>query len=109
MIIWRGWGILVPVLAVLGLALGVWFQDGTIAQNMEQLGSGIGLVLAGTALFYLGSRLHAPSRGKVVIEKDTGQEIVLRTKHDFFWIKMEYCGVICALIGAGMMTAFGLA
>lgn len=51
--------------------------------------SGLALLVAATTSWYVG-RLFATSKGRVVIDKETGQEVTLRRNHSSFFIKMHY-------------------
>ncbi|MGG7209465.1 hypothetical protein [Clostridium baratii] len=37
--------------------------------------------------------------GKTYINKETGKEVILRKKHSFFFIDIEYWGIIFPIIG----------
>ena len=94
MIIWRGYGLLVPAIALVvfiidgasGLA-GSRFMNATPWASIP-----IGLAI-GLPVWFLGRYLNRRP-GRVVIDKSTGEELELRTKHDLFFIPMEYWGVL---------------
>ena len=37
--------------------------------------------------------------GRVLIEKETGKEVVLKAEHSLFFIKLEYWGYILFVLG----------
>lgn len=38
-------------------------------------------------------------QGKVMIEKETGREVILKPDHSFFFIRMEYWGPLLLALG----------
>ena len=38
--------------------------------------------------------------GRVVVDKQTGREIVLRRRHTLFFIPIEYWGLVVVVLGA---------
>jgi membrane protein YqaA with SNARE-associated domain len=100
MIIWRGLGILVPFVAGGILMLTLYLVD--LAMKNPEYSKwhywpkAVSGILAAAAIWYLGRYLNSRP-GKVVVEKDTGQEIEIRKVHDVFFVKFEYWGVIIAI------------
>jgi hypothetical protein len=101
MIIWNGRGFLVAVIAFACL-LGSefltesYFRDDAYYQQhgWPKLAA---FVIAGVIVWWLGMRWKDQSE-RVVIEKDTGKEFVLRRDDSFFFIHMKYWGpLLCAL------------
>ena len=105
MLIWRGFGILVAVLAIVALvgaqlvadALG---GEGTYSRDWP-IYAGIGLALAGVVAFLLGRRLNDDSNARTLVDKETGEEVVDRPRHDLFWIPMEFWGIAGVVLGLG--------
>jgi hypothetical protein len=101
-IIWKGWGILVVVITFLVL-MGTELAVGAIFGNPHYYQAhswpkGVAFLLAALAVYFLGCYL-SNRPGRVVIDKVTGQELVLRRSHALFFIPMEYWGYILAVIG----------
>jgi hypothetical protein len=106
MIIWNGWGWVVPVLAFF-VALGTellseeitgqdrFYQEHPwlIVAAMVAAGSLVGLVA-----LYLHRR---PAR--VVIDKGTGEELTLREKHSFFFVPLRYWAALLPAIAVVMV------
>lgn len=93
MIVWRGWGIGVLLIAVL---VNLTVQT-LIAQLMgvPNYGQTHGwtwipsLGLAAVAVWFAGVKLESRP-GRRVIDAETGQELELKAAHDLFWIPFKY-------------------
>ena len=101
MIIWSGWGILVPVIAFTillttqAVADSLTGVDGYYsAHSALQI---VALLAGAVALWFLGRYLNGKP-GRRLIDKETGQEFLFRRRHTFFWINMEYWGVALAAV-----------
>jgi hypothetical protein len=109
MIIWRGWGIVVAVIAFLGLLAGQLVGTAIYGpvgyeQNATWL-VGSGLLVAAGVLWPIGQRMN--SGGRVLIDKETGQELMLKPGHSLFFIPVQYWSPILAVI-ALIMIVMGL-
>jgi len=106
MIIWQGLGILVPAIFVattvpvfiIAIAL---FGDESANHPWTM---GLALLLSAVCCWFVGKRLHNPDRGKVVLDPSSGREIVLLPSHSLFFVKMEYWGVLFAILGVVMFV-----
>lgn len=102
MIIFQGWGLLVVIIA--GLAMGLsQIITGSLVGDPNYFVKhnwpfGVGLLLASIAIYCLGRYLNSRP-GKVMIDKATGREFVLRQRHTLFFIPMQYWAIILALLG----------
>src|SRR6266542_584087 len=102
MIIWKGWGILVVVITVATSivvqgVVGVAFGDPQFYKTHDWP-KGVALLSAAAAVYFAG-RYFNNKPGRVMIDKATGQEIVLRRVHSLFFIRMEYWAFVLAAIG----------
>lgn len=103
MIIWSGWGILVPLYAVIGMVVGV---ASTSAFGVPSPWDGaIGFTLAGAvaaaATFFTARKLDA-REGRVLLDERTGQRVLLKpSAGSFFFIPTRYWTWI--LGGAGVI------
>jgi hypothetical protein len=102
MIIWKGWGILVFVMAVVALV---------IAHGIAEAASGnpqyyathnwvkcLAFLAAAVPVYFIGRNINnKPVR--ILIDKTTKREIVLRREHSLFFIRMEYWAFILVAIG----------
>jgi hypothetical protein len=82
MIIWKGLGILVPIVAILGIVAGV-AVGGAIGQ--PGLGAGIGFALAALANWGLWKMIY-PKTPQVLTDPATGRQIVMNPGHSLFFI-----------------------
>ena len=86
MIIWQGLGILVPVMAI-GISLIQFRNRGHHGDDQYYLSHGwpklVALWLAAAVIYGMACMLDSVP-AKVLIEKDTGKEIVMRQRHSFF-------------------------
>jgi len=89
-LVWQGWGILSVFIPVLCTVLFAGLPNG--------LGIGIGLLVGATANAYIGHRLNNQP-GQVLVDKNTGAEVVLRKKHTLFYVPMQYVSVLWAVLG----------
>jgi hypothetical protein len=107
MIIWSGWGWLVPVLAfVVSLVFEAVTEASTgkdqFYQNQPWL-LAVAMVVAGTAVWFL-SAYFDKKQGRVVIDKATGKELVLRSSHSFFFIPMRFWAFLLPLFGVAYVV-----
>jgi hypothetical protein len=102
MIIWKGAGFIVAVVAFLMLLLTelsveALFKDDSYYQThgWPKL---LAFVIAGCIVLVIGKYLNKKD-DKVLIEKETGKEIVLKSEHSLFFIRVEYWGYILVVLG----------
>ncbi len=96
-IVWRGYGILVPIVAVVAFFLAVILGD-TLTLPTDYLMLIAGL-LAGGFLWWFGRKVNDPSKDRLVRDEQSGEQLRLSSRHDFFWVKIEYWAVILVLFG----------
>ena len=100
MLIWRGKGL--NVFLILAGAAGVSFVLGfaltkRVPADRPGWVGALAFVLAGIACWYYGRHLHR-NLGKQIPSPDGGH-VVDNRKHDLFFIRVEYWGIILAIIG----------
>ena len=111
MIIWSGFGFAVAVLGFAALLFTEIISEKITGNDRFYQEHGwvilIGMLVA-AALTYGLHRLLLLERGRVVIDKQTGQEIVLRSNHSLFFIPVRWwplvftiLGVVFAIVGVG--------
>jgi hypothetical protein len=110
MIVWRGWGILVPVIAfasalLMQVAVDALAGPGAYTRDAYPWAP-VALLLAAPLVWLLGRRFNGRTP-RVLVDRETREEVILRPEHAFFWIKMEYWAIILALI-AGAVLLLGL-
>ncbi len=107
MIVWSGLGILVPAITfaiwvVMNLMVDGIYGDGADAERI--VASAIALLLSAPAIWFSGKALEGP--GRLVIDKETGEEMILRARHTLFFIPMKYWAFPAI---AGGLFALGVA
>lgn len=102
MIIWNGLGFLVAVITFLLLLCAEYVTESLFRDESYYQAHGwpklLAFFLAGAVVWPLGAYLNR-RRGKVMIEKETGKEVLIKPKHSFFFIRMEYWGPILLVLG----------
>jgi hypothetical protein len=103
MIVWRGYGILVVVIAAAGYALGklgaeqIW---GAPLPAAYRPGAGLaGMVLAAALVYGLHRLIEARQSPRAFIDKTTGEELIVRPRHDLFFIPLKAWPYILLLLG----------
>src|SRR3990167_2444323 len=109
MIIWQGYGMLVVVVTAVIVIVNELFWK-WLPINLPPIYTGaFGLFLAGAANFIMGKKLHASDR-KILMDKETGQDVVIEKKHTIFFIKIEYWGLLLMIFGVAVtiLALFGI-
>ncbi|PSK92265.1 hypothetical protein CLV63_11822 [Murinocardiopsis flavida] len=106
MIIWRGWGILVVLIAGLFAVPSGLTAESFLGPELAPLGVALGLAAAGIAVFFVGQRLNAPRPG---FHPGTGQPVMYRNAHTLFFVPMQFWGFILLGVSVlvGVMTLIG--
>lgn len=106
MVIWQGFGFLVPVILMAVFAAAQWFTDSWLGSGYyDGHGAPQFFATALAAALVTGIGLYLRGRGqRLVVDKQTGQELVLRPRHTLFFIPMEFWGLI--LLAVGVVLAF---
>ena len=102
MIIWRGLGFLVAIIGFVCLVLSEAltesiFNDDRYYQNHGWPATA-GFALAAGIIWLLGKKLNS-GKARVLIDKETGEDVLFKKHHDFFFIRMEYWAPILLVIG----------
>jgi hypothetical protein len=97
MIIWRGWGFLVAIFTF-GSSLAMELITESLVKDhdfyqREAWPFALALVVAGVVTWFVGKKLHA-REARAVIDAATGQALTFGTSHTFFFIRMDYWGVV---------------
>lgn len=95
MLIWSGAGLLVPVIAGIGL-----FAGSALVGLVGDVGWSLGVLASGIAMWFLGRRLN-DKPAKLLVDPETGEEVLMRHRNDhtFFFIPMQWWGAVVAVLG----------
>jgi hypothetical protein len=108
MIIWQGLGILVAVVCLGGLAVTEKVFEGMTGDDYFYQDHGwvklIGMLFV-AALTYGLHKLLLLQKGQLVIDKETGEEIVLRPTHSLFFIPVKWWPVAFVVLGLVLAAA----
>ena len=102
MVVWQGLGILVPFVVIVTMAAVQWLADlmmGGGFYSHHTATQVTAALLAAVFVTALGLYLRGKG-GRVVVDKETGREIVLRRRHTLFFIPIEYWGLVVVVLGA---------
>ena len=101
-LVWRGLGILVVVAAFASLVVTESVTEFMLGDDTYYQAHGwprlVALFVAGAASWRLGTYLNKRP-GRVLLDKGTGHEVLLKPDHSLFFIRMEYWGPILVLLG----------
>lgn len=102
MIIWKGWGFLVAVIAFACLLASEFLTERYFADDRYYQQHGwpklAGFFLAGAIVWIL-SMLWKDKPGRVMVDKQTGAEIVLKKSDSLFFIPIRHWGPILFALG----------
>jgi hypothetical protein len=103
MVVWRGWGILTVAIAV-GVLAAVALTTGPADVGSFRTRLVSALLIGAAMNLWLARRLNAgPAR--VLIDTKAVRRIVVRPRHDLFFVPMEYWSAAFALGAAAIATA----
>lgn len=96
MIVWKGWGLAVIVIAflfVLPIQFSVEYFYGEGQYQALAWPVPLVFLLSAIPTTLLGVKLNnRPAR--ILIDPETGEKVELKTTHSLFWIPMHYWGVV---------------
>ena len=94
MIIWKGYGLLAVLFAILGLIIGGLI--GAAFETDRVWPITVGLLLAAAANHFTAKKLD--SQAKIVIDPETGQQILLKRGDSLFFIPLKYWTYVIAAL-----------
>ena len=110
MIIWTGLGFLVAVIGFVVLVLTELVSEKITGDDQLYQQHGwvilVGMLVAGAVTYGL-HRLLLLQKGRTVIDKQTGQEVVLRSSHSLFFIPVKWWPIVFAILGVVFALAGG--
>lgn len=92
MIIWKGYGLLVAVYAIVGFVIGVLFSSAIETDHTWPIA--LSLSLAAAANYFTAKKLE--SKSKILIDPENGQQVILKRGDSLFFIPMMYWTFIIA-------------
>lgn len=96
MIIWSGKGIL-SVLVLIATFIGLILL---LPAGLIEIGVTLSVSLFVAAAFsWLMGKKWNDQVAQVFIDKASGREVIIKPNHSLFWIKMQYWGIIFAILG----------
>lgn len=109
MIIWRGWGLLALLLAAacnVGMeqATDAWYGIPEGFRHYREANGWVWLVgmwASAAACWFAGKWFEAyeARNARVVIDKESGNEMHLVRRHDMFWIPIKWWACVWAFVG----------
>jgi hypothetical protein len=110
MVVWQGYGFLVALIPLL-LGIGAAFAadsiwgPGTI-QTHGRLIYGTVALVSGGLIFMLARRLSRRPK-RVLVDKETGQEVVLEESHTLWFVPLRFWAALLA-VGGAVVIVIGL-
>ena len=98
MLIWKGnsfLAIIIPIRVFIPILMICSFlaaSDG-IGDIITDIGVAISLAFSSFATWKVEKRLNGGD-GKILIDPDTGEKVLLKSEHSFWFINVEYLGVL---------------
>jgi hypothetical protein len=99
MIIWSGWGILVVLVAGIGMALGAAVAGALGLAKNPFLTLALGLLLASLCTYGL-TALLGRRKERVLLDPQTGEQVVLRYRDSLFFVPVRIWTWIFLVLGA---------
>ncbi len=104
MLVWKGAGLLVIVFVFLFvLPIEMWVEHTWGVGQYKALPWPIPLaiLLGAIPTTITGIKLNGRP-GRVLLDPETGEQVIIKPRHSLFWIPMQYWGPIMAIISAWM-------
>jgi hypothetical protein len=94
MVVWSGKGFLSVIVLIFCLFLFVKLMPNEYGDYAFVLA----FFITGVFSWFMGKKWNA-EEVRTVVDKATGQEIILKPNHSLFWIKLQYWGIIFGTFG----------
>lgn len=110
MIIWQGFGFLVAIIGI-AVLVAVEYAMRAITKDMTYYTTHgwpklLGFWITAVIIYFI-ARFFDSRPGKVVIEKDTGKEIVQRRSHSLFFVPLRFWPYVLAALGVVFLFVDG--
>jgi hypothetical protein len=108
MLVWQGFGIaaaLIPIglIVVVTVLWGAIAGSSTPGERDSTLIIALAVLASAPLVYLLGKRLDARP-GRTMVDKATGQEVVLRDAHTLFFVGMKYWAWLFAIGGIVLLV-----
>ena len=109
MLIWKGNGflaIIIPVMIFIPVSIICFSIAGSRGSDDVITGIivAISLALSSFATWKVGKKLNG-GKGKILIDPDTGEKVLLKSEHSFWFINVEYWGVLWGILSIVALVA----
>ncbi|MEL6559198.1 MAG: hypothetical protein AAFQ94_13495 [Bacteroidota bacterium] len=94
MIVWSGRGFL----SVVVLLISFLVCSSILPKEQGDFGFVISFFIAGAFSWFMGKKWNEEG-GRTMIDKESGQEVIIKPNHSLFWIKMQYWGPVFGVLG----------
>ena len=101
MLIWTGGGILAPIFFILAVGIGSFLGETLFPGNrvLQSLTFSFSVMLFSFLLWKISKHLNDPKKNRVLIDKETNREVVIKPRHTLFFIKLEYWAIFMGVVG----------
>lgn len=108
LLIWRGYGILAPILALVTWLVPLALVQSIVGQAAySRISTPLSLLFglaAAAAVWLVGTKLNGVP-GRLLVDPRTGQQVVLRKRHDLFFVPMQWWAIPLALLAVAVSFA----
>nr|WP_320147009.1 hypothetical protein [uncultured Anaeromusa sp.] len=101
MLVWRGYGFVVPVKVLFVCFVSQYFLDAMFFKGYYRFSKwpvSVALFIAAVPIWLLGKKLNENAE-QILFDPRTNQEVKIVNTHSLFWIRMEYWAPILVVIG----------
>ncbi len=101
LIIWKGWGFLAVVIPLAFMVLGQFgfdfiYDKGFYSAHSSWTAPLVSL-LSTPLIYFVGNKLNNKP-GRLLIDPETNEQVILKNTHDLFWIPLQYWSFIVGAI-----------
>ena len=97
-VIWRGWGILLPVGALIGAFIGALISTALLGPQSTAIMPAIIGIFATLGAYLIVRLLEKTDKGRAVIDKASGEEILLKRGDSLFFIPVRWWFYLLAVV-----------
>lgn len=97
-IVWRGWGILLPLGALIGVLISLFFYALIEHYVPQDLAPAIIILGATLAAFQTVRWLERSDKGRELLDEKTGETVLLKRGDSIFFIKVRYWAYLMAVV-----------